>query len=165
MIHMIKIFLLLFILQFTLHARDINIDEIINSANKTQKHLFIWLHKTDCGYCENMREFTLENEIISSFVKKNFVYVHINVYEKDTITYQDFKGNGRAFAQELGYDFYPTALFFDKESEVIYAEVGFIDSAKTPNEERFYKILNFVKSKNYENMDYDDYKFDVKKDF
>jgi len=162
---LIKTFLIVTLLQITLQARVINLDNIITKAKKEQKHLFVWLHKTDCGYCENMREFTLENEIVTPFIEKNFIFIHINVYEKDTIKYQDFKGNGQEFAKEIGYNFYPASLFFDNEGELVFAEVGFIDNDKNPNEERFYKILNFIKSNAYENMNYEDYKFTTKEEF
>lgn len=160
----IKVFLLILTLQLTLQARIINVDSIITSAKKNNKHLFVWLHKTDCGYCENMREFTLENEIIEAFVDKNFIFVHINVYEKDSVKYQDFRGNGLEFAKEVGYNFYPSSLFFNDEGDIVLAEVGFVDSDKKPNENRFYKILNFIKSKSYEKMNFSEYKFEIKEE-
>ncbi|MEA3371827.1 MAG: thioredoxin family protein [Campylobacterota bacterium] len=160
----IKVFLLILALQLTLQARIINIDNIINSAKKSDKHLFVWLHKTDCGYCENMREFTLENEIIQAFIDQNFIFVHINVYEKDSIKYQDFRGNGLEFAKDIGYNFYPSSLFFSHDGELVLSEVGFIDKDKEPNEERFYRILNFIESKSYENINFSDYKFKIDKE-
>jgi len=160
-----KVFLLTLTLQIFLQAEVINIENIVNSAKKSNKHLFVWLHKTDCGYCENMREFTLENEIIKNFIDKNFLFVHINVYEEDTIEYQSFSGNGYEFAKEIGFNFYPSSLFFDDEGDIIFAEVGFVDNKKMSNEERFYKILNFIKSKSYENSDFSNYKFKSDKEF
>ena len=160
----IKVFLLILALQLTLGARVINIDNIITTAKKSDKHLLVWLHKTDCGYCENMREFTLENETIKAFIDKNFIFVHINVYEKDSVKYQDFRGNGLEFAKEIGYNFYPSSLFFNDEGDMVLSEVGFIDKDKEPNEERFYKILNFINSKSYEKMNISDYKFKIKKE-
>ena len=160
----IKVFLLILTLQLTLQARVINIDNIITTAKKSDKHLFVWLHKTDCGYCENMREFTLENETIAAFIDENFIFIHINVYEKDSVKYQDFRGNGLEFAKDIGYNFYPSSLFFNDEGDMILSEVGFIDKDKEPNEERFYKILNFIKSKSYEKMNISDYKFKIKKE-
>jgi len=160
----LKIFLVFLLFQLTLQARVINLDNFITLAKKEQKHLFVWLHKTDCGYCENMREFTLENEIIKSFIDKNFIFVHINVYEKDSIKYKDFKGNGLEFAKDIGYNFYPASLFFDDDGEMIFAEVGFIDSDKNPNEKRFYKILNYIKSDSYINIEFSDYKYKIKEE-
>ena len=159
-----KVFLLILTLQFSLQARVINIDNIINSAKKSNKHLFVWLHKTDCGYCENMREFTLENETIKEFIDENFIFVHINTYEKDSVKYQSFSGNGLEFAKDIGFNFYPSSIFFDDEGEIVFAEVGFVDRKNMPNEKRFYKILNFIKSKSYENMKYTDFKFKIKEE-
>ena len=160
----LKTLLIVITLQLTLQARIINIDHIINIAKKNDKHLFVWLHKTDCGYCENMREFTLENEVIKEFIDKNFIFVHINVYEQDSVKYEDFRGNGLEFAKEIGYNFYPSSLFFADDGELVFAEVGFIDKDSFPNEERFYKILNFIQSKSYENIDYAEYKFQLKEE-
>ena len=157
----IQTFLIIITLQLTLQARTINIDNIVSTAKKIDKHLYVWLHKTDCGYCENMREFTLENETINAFIEKNFVFVHINVYEKDSITYQDFRGNGREFAIEVGYDFYPTSLFFADDGEIEFAEVGFIETKDESNERRIYKMLNYIQSKSYEKINYEDYKFKI----
>ena len=162
---MIKTFLIVLLLQSTLFSRVINLDNIITTAKKEQKHLLVWLHKTDCGYCENMREFTLENEVVESFLDKNFIFVHINEYEKDSVKYKEFRGNGLEFAKDIGYNFYPASLFFVDDGEMIFTEVGFIDSDKNPNEKRFYKILNYIKSNAYENIEYSDYKYKFKEEF
>lgn len=160
----IKTFLIILTLQLALHAREININTLVNSAKASNKHLFIFMHKTDCGYCESMIEFTLQNETIKAFTDKYFVYEHINVYDKDIVTYRDFKGSGREFAKEIGYDFYPTTLFFDDNAKMIYEEFGYIDNEKMPNEKRFLRILNFVASKSYKTMEYEEYMFDVKEE-
>ena len=159
---LIKTFLIILILQISIHARDINIENLVQTAKNSNKHLFVWLHKTDCGYCESMRQFTLENEIIKSFLDKYFIFVHINVSENDRVIYKDFHGSGRDFAKKLDYDFYPTSLFFDNNSEIIYGEIGYRDSKITPNENRFYTILNYIQSNAYKSMDYEDYAFDIK---
>jgi len=161
----IKTFLIIITLQIALQAKIIDINHIVQQAQKSNKHLFLWLHKTDCGYCENMREFTLENEVIKQFIEKKFIFVHINVYEKDYVLYEEFKGNGLEFAKEIGYNFYPSSLFFDNEGEIIFAEVGFIENKNFSNEERFFKILNYIDSKSYLKMDYDEFKFKTKKEF
>ncbi len=160
----LKTFLIVLILQLTLQAREININKIVNDAKKNDKHLFVWLHKTDCGYCESMREFTLNNDTIKPFIDKYFVFVHINVWEKDKVIYKDFVGDGRSFAKKVGYDFYPTSLFFDDNGDVVYAEVGYRDNKVLPNEERFYRILNFIKTDSYKKMDYEDYEFNIQEE-
>ena len=162
--NIIKTFLIVLIVQISLQAKEININQIINDAKDSNKHLFVWLHKTDCGYCESMKEFTLQNNIIKSFIDKHFIFMHINVMEKNKITYNGFSGDGRAFAKEVGYDFYPSSLFFDNNSSIVYAEVGYRDNSKLPNEKRFYSILNFIESDSYKKMDYEDYQFNIQEE-
>lgn len=162
---MIKAFLIVLLLQLTLQSREINLNTMLEKANQENKHLYLWLHKTGCGFCDTMEEFTLKNTEVNKFIKKYFLSVHINVSENDLITYDDFKGSGNQFAQELGYAFYPSSLFFDNESEIIFAEVGYINNKENPNEERILKILHFIQSKSYEDMEYYDYKYNKKKEF
>lgn len=152
------------LLLLSLEAREINLDKLIHKATLSHKHLFVFLHKTHCGYCENMKEFTLQNETIHSFINKNFIYEHINVSMNDTVIYQDFHGTAKEFANEIGYDFYPTALFFDVEGELVFAEVGYRDSKKESNEKRFYKILHYINSQAYKNNHITDYKFITNKE-
>lgn len=162
---LIKTFLMVLIFQFTLQAREININKIVKDAQKNDKHLFVWLHKTNCGYCERMREFTLEDETIQSFISKHFIFVHINVKEKDRVIYNDKITNGREFAKNMGYNFYPSSLFFNDKAQMIFAEAGYIDNESSPNEKRFYTILNFINSNSYNTMDYEDYEFSIKEEF
>ncbi len=148
------LFFLVFIALST-EAREINLNSTLQKANNSQKHLFVFLHRTDCGYCESMIQFTFEDEIIKSYISKNFIYEHINVKENDTVTYESFKGNGREFAKHVGYDFYPTCLFFNSDGELVFVEVGYIDKKSMSNEDRFYKILKYVNSKSYKEMEFD----------
>ena len=149
----------------SLDAREINLDKLIHKASLSHKHLFVFLHKTHCGYCESMKEFTLQNSIVQSFIQKHFIYEHINIKKNDSVTYQDFHGSAKEFAIDIGYNFYPTSLFFDDKGEVILAEVGYRDSVAEPNEKRFYKILHFIQSEAYKTMDMSEYKFEIDKEF
>lgn len=155
----LKSFIILLILQLSLFAREINIDKIVKQATKDNKHAFIFLHKTDCGYCESMIMFTLDDDQIKELIAKKFVYVHINISEDDVVTYKDFKGSGHDFAKHVDYNFYPSSLFFDKNNEIAYAIPGYQE------EKLFLNILKYVDSKSYTNMDFEEYeeKFKLKK--
>jgi thioredoxin-related protein len=148
----------------TLSAKEINIDLLAKQASKEHKHLFVWLHKTGCGYCENMREFTLQNDVVKAYISKHFIYQHINVSKGDDVIYKGFTTSAKEFAKKLGYDFYPSSLFFDKDANLIFADVGFMDGATLSHEEKFYKILHFINSNIYKKMDFDEYKFDFDKE-
>ena len=142
-------FLFLIALSASLFARDIDLNRLASDAAQHNKHLFVWLHKTDCGYCEAMREFTLQDDAIASVVKASFVFVHINVNEKDIVTFKTFKGSGKAFAKEVGYSFYPSSLFMDAKADIVFAAPGYIE------ERDFAVMLKFVRSGAYKKMGYD----------
>ncbi|OQX57776.1 MAG: hypothetical protein B5M52_06730 [Helicobacteraceae bacterium 4484_230] len=147
-----KAFFLAALLQTFVTAGEINLDIFAKTALKTNRHLFVFLHKTDCGYCESMIEFTLDDDRVKPLVKKKFVFAHINIRENDRVVYKGFEGSARAFAKEIGYDFYPTSIFFDGKNEIVYAAPGYQD------EDRFYAILNYVDTKAYERIDFETFK-------
>jgi len=153
--------LLLVTFQFNLDAKDINIDTLVQQASKEKKHLFVWLHKTDCGYCENMREFTLQNDVVKAYLKKHFIDQHINVYKDDDVIYKGLKTTARAFAKRIGYDFYPTSLFFDNDANIVLVDVGYMDGSKLSHEAKFYKMLHFIDTEKYKKIDFDEYQFEL----
>ncbi len=155
----IKTLILVLLLQTAGVARDINIDRLVQQAKSSNKHLFVFLHKTDCGYCDSMIEFTLDDEIVKELVKRRFLFVHININDSDTVFYKNFKGNGKAFAKHVKYNFYPTSLFFDDDNDISYAVPGYRD------EKTFNAILNYVDSKSYQKISFRKYKanFDFNK--
>lgn len=90
-------------------------------------------------------------------IEKYFVFVDINISDNDSVTYQSFKGNGHDFAKHVGYNFYPSSLFIDEKNEIVFAAPGRQD------ENDFYIMLNYVKSKSYKTMDLQS--FENAKDF
>lgn len=156
-----KILFLLLSLQFSLLAREINIDAIVSAAKKTDKHTLVFLHKTDCGYCDSMIIFTLDDDAVRGLIEKEFVFVDINISDKDSVRYKEFAGNGREFAQMLGYDFYPSTVFIDTQNEVVFGVPG------KQEENDFFIILNYVKTMSYKTMDLQSYGniYDFEKEF
>jgi thioredoxin-related protein len=152
--HKTFVFLFLFIISFngSLLARNINIDAIIKNSVGKDKSLYIFLHRTDCGYCESMLTFTLDDEPIKELIKKDFIFLPINISEDDLITYGDFRGNGRAFAKYVGYNIYPSSLFLNTTNEIVYAVPGYQEK------DQFLLILNYVHSGAYKKMSYQAFK-------
>jgi len=99
-----------------------------------------------------MREFTLEDEKIASVIKASFDFVHININEKDRVTYRKFDGGGHAFAKHVGFNFYPSSLFMDADGTIVFAAPGYVE------ETDFFRMLQFVRSEAYKTMDYDRFK-------
>ena len=146
---------LLFVLVtiFTISSADnINIDTIIAKAKKSHKSVLVFLHRPGCPYCNTMIEFTLPDEKIVQKIKKKFIFVDIDIKDSGDITFDGFKGSRQDFAKELGYNFYPSTVFIDKNKEIVHAVAGYQD------EEEFLKILRFVESHSYEDMDIEDFK-------
>jgi thioredoxin-related protein len=151
MLGKLTLFVLLFSLFVTVNAKEINLDTLASNAAKAKKHLLVWLHKTDCGYCEAMQEFTLEEPSISKALKHDFILLPINVYDSDTITYKQFNGSAKAFAKSIGYNFYPSSIFLDGSAQIVFAAPGFIE------EKDFAVMLQYVSSRAYTTLSYDAY--------
>jgi thioredoxin-related protein len=142
-----KIILLLLIIVSMNHASNINLNKLIIEANKTNKHIFVFLHTTGCNYCLKMEEFTFDDEKVALSIKKDFIFVDINVRDQGLVEYNDFKVSKLKFAKEIGYAMYPSCLFFDKNGELVYDEVGYRD------EHEFLETLQLVSSKAYNDVE------------
>ena len=149
---MIKILFILVAI-FTIGGADnINIDALITKAEKSHKHVLVFLHRPGCSYCDTMIEFTLPDEKIVQKIKKNFVFVDIDIADMGEVVFDDFKGTRQEFAKEVGYNFYPSTVFIDKDKDIVYGVAGYKD------EDEFLNILHYIQSHSYEEMDIEDFK-------
>lgn len=150
---MIKILYIVLALSLSIYASgsDININQLNKQANKENKHTLIFFHMDYCPYCEKMIEESFEDEKTKDQLKKDFIVIDINVDDEENIIFNDFKGDKSKFAKELDISFYPTVLFLDNEDYVAYTLKGYREK------EVFQKVLKFIKSKSYEDMDFSEY--------
>lgn len=148
----INLFSVILLFNISLFARSIDINAIVKKSIDKNKHLFVFLHRRDCGYCESMLTFTLDDDPVKGLVDKKFVFLHINISEDDLVTYKRFSGNGRAFAKLVGYNIYPSSLFLNSKNEIIHAVPGYQDK------DEFLLILKYVDSKAYKTMGYRTFK-------
>lgn len=148
----INLFSVILLFNISLFARSIDINAIVKKSIDKNKHLFVFLHRTDCGYCESMLTFTLDDDPVKELVDKKFVFLHINISEDDLVTYKRFSGNGRAFAKHVGYNIYPSSLLLNSKNEIIHAVPGYQDK------DEFLLILKYVDSKAYKTMGYQTFK-------
>ena len=128
-------------------ANDIDLDKIVVDAKKTNKHILVFLHITGCTYCLKMQEWTFDDDKVIAAIKKDFLFVDINVKDEGLVSFDNMKISKLKFAKEIGYPMYPSCLFFDKNGELVYDEVGFRDEVK------FLKTLQDVSSKAYNDLD------------
>ena len=128
-------------------ANDINLDQLVVDAKKTNKHILVYLHIPGCNYCLNMEEFTFDDEMVIAAIKKDFIFVDMNVRDEGVVIYDNFKVSKLKFAKKIGYPMYPSCLFFDKNGELVYDEVGYRDEIK------FLETLKIVSSKAYNDIE------------
>jgi len=128
-------------------ANDINLNDLVIEAKKTNKHILVFLHITGCHYCLKMEEFTFDEDKVAAAIKKDFIFVDINVRDEGLVSYDNFKVSKLKFAKEIGYAMYPSCLFFDQNGELVYDEVGYRD------ENQFLRTLQEVSSKAYNDID------------
>ena len=141
------ILILLTVVSFTV-ANDVNLDQLVVEAKKTNKHILVYLHTSGCPYCDKMQEFTFDDDVVNAAIKKDFIFVDINVKDEGLVSLNDFKGSKHEFAKFIDFDMYPSSLFFNQNGELVYDEVGYRD------EDKFLKILQLVNSKAYIDMEY-----------
>jgi len=141
---MIRFILSIYIFASVTFASDVNLDQLVSEAKKTNKHILVFLHITGCDYCMRMQEFTFDDDAVLAAIKKDFIFVDINVKDKGVVIYDNFKVSKLKFAKESGYPMYPTCLFYDKNGELVYDGVGYKD------ENAFLKILKDVSSNAYD---------------
>ena len=120
-----KIFFLLLVFTSLLFSQDINLDKIIKNATIANKPVYLFIHQTDCGYCESMIEFTFDDDKVKEELKK-FVVVDLNIRNSGKISYQGFEGTFKEFVVDIGFNFYPSSLFFEKSGELMYGQPGYI---------------------------------------
>ena len=94
-----------------------------------------------------MQEFTFDDEKVEAAIKKDFIFVDINVRDEGFVSFDGSKMSKLQFAKESGYPMYPSCLFFDKNGELVYDEVGYRDEVK------FLNILKLVRTKAYNDLD------------
>jgi len=128
-------------------ANDVDLDKLVDEAKKTNKHILVFLHITGCNYCLKMQEFTFDDDMVQAAIQKDFIFVDMNVRDKGLVSFDNFKVSKLKFAKKIGYPVYPSCLFFDKNGELVYDEVGFRDEVK------FLKTLQLVSSKAYNDID------------
>ena len=131
---------------------DYELDKSSTLAQKEQKHLILFLHKNNCGYCENMF-LHLDEGNVSKSIEKNFILLDINRDEEDeSVSYQGYIGTNAEFLQELGVDFYPAMIFIDGNNKIIFDVSGY------RTEEKILSILNYISTNSYSDMSLEEFK-------
>lgn len=143
---MYKIITVFLLFCVSLFSSTVNVDSIIKQAYKENKQVYLFLHTTDCGYCESMIEFTLDNKTVKNILAESFIVIDINVKKEGIVIYKDFKGTNKEFAKHMHYNFYPSSLFFNANADIMLAQRGYVEEAL------FIKMLTNVKSMYHQSL-------------
>ena len=131
--------------------KEINLNELSETARLETKHTLLFFHMSYCPYCKRMKKFVFKDKSIKDIVNNNFLFVDINVDDDDIVIYKKFKDTKREFANNLNISFYPTVVFLDEENEVVYILKGYRSKGT------FKKVLLYVKEKHYIDMEFSEY--------
>jgi thioredoxin-related protein len=130
---------------------DLELDQIVKDANKTDKPILMFIHKDGCGFCERMI-FDIESKDISDRLAKDFILVDINRDDDETISFDGYEGSNRDFLKKLSVHLYPTVLFLDGNGSFVYNTIGY------RNPKKIMTILNYISTKKYKKMTFEEFK-------
>ena len=144
------ILLLLLLIVSTVSAKkvikkDIDLNTLSLRAQEENKHILLYFKTSYCPLCTKMEKFTFNNKEIKSQLNKNFIMITINLDDDENIKYKDFFDSKRQFGKYLDISFYPTLIFMDENSELVYTLKGYKMNKKFKN------ILEYIKTKSYIN--------------
>lgn len=109
-------------------------DLALKKAKKEDKPTVLYFFTPYCSYCQAMDSEVLAEKTISTALKKNTVYLRIDVEKKDDL------------ARFYGVRGYPTTTFLKPNGQLIIQIPGYIEK------DVFKKLLTFVAGKHYKTM-------------
>lgn len=125
----------------------LDIAEDVEEAKDENKHLMLYMHLTGCPYCYKMVEEGFKNNTNTQIIKDNFDVVAINIRgNKEVALNEDLTMTEEEVRNHFKVNFTPTIVFLDQNNKLVYKVNGY------RSVENFKHILNFVKSRAYQNI-------------
>lgn len=147
----IIIFIISISLNLEANDKVLNINNLVKNTTAKNKQVMIFFHMTHCGYCKRMKNRTLANPEIKSFMDEHFVLIDINIDDNEKVLFNNVNYSKKDFADNLDIDLFPTVVFFDEDDEITYTARGYRGIKK------FQKILEFIHTKSFKKVDFFDY--------
>jgi thioredoxin-related protein len=132
-----------------IQAKDVNINELVAKAKKENKQLMFFFHIPKCPYCARMLKKNFKDEKILNEIEKNLILTDIYTKDKGIITFNDFKGDRKAFAKYIGAVAYPATIFLDNDGKTIHKAIGYRNIGEYISEIK-YVTTNSYKTKDLE---------------
>jgi len=107
--------------QATNEINWISLEKAKEYAKKYDKNIFVYFHKKDCPYCEEMKKETLSDQTVIDLINNNFFPVKIDSRTKDTIYYNNkIYGNQQPASSgrhDWRHDFYDEVARFTQKGK------------------------------------------------
>lgn len=114
-----------------------SINKLVTKAKKEKKHVILQAGGNWCSWCLLFNDFTKTNKKVSSYLKNNYLYYHLNTSKenKNEEVFKKYAPNG----DQLGYPFF---IVLDGNGKVVtIQESGSLEQGKGYNES---KVLDFL---------------------
>ena len=128
------------------NATAIDINQLASVAKKSKRTILVFLHQPNCGFCSEMIAKTIKDISVQSQIKKDFIFVDIDIADGKKVKYKNFKGSKEDFAKKTESNFYPSTVFIDSNGKIVYKLIGY----KT--KKSFLDVLSYIQSKSYKKM-------------
>ena len=153
-----KLLVYLFVLlPFGLFSQEkikwISLEDAVYLQQTEPRNIIIDVYTNWCGPCKKLDRETFGNKDLIKYVNDNYYAVKFNAEGNDTIEFQGYeftnpnfdptktrrRNSSHEFTRALQVSAYPTVVFLDKSSNVLYKLRGF---QPVPQMEFFLKYLN-----------------------
>lgn len=111
---MIRLFVILLITFFSLHASSINwekdYENAIEKAKKQHKAIFVMVSSPTCPECNYMKKHVFTKDEIKNFVNKNFISYQFDISDKNIPQQMQFWGIPRFYFSMDGENVYKKTM-------------------------------------------------------
>lgn len=135
-----------------LSADNIDVNKILTNTENSDKNILIFVHSPNCSYCRRMVSQNFKNITILAEIKKNFRVIFIDIQDKGIVTFNDFKGNKKEFANHIEAVAVPATVFMDKNGKTIYSFIGY------RNIDEYLTELKYISNKSYKKMSIENFR-------
>lgn len=128
------------------------IETAVTEAKTGQKTLLLHGYAAWCGWCARLDNDVYTNDEIQEYLDENFEVARLDIENRETIEFFDYRLPTAWLASGLGVTSTPTTIFMDPETgEVITRLPGYADP------ETFLFALRFVREGAYEEGSFQDF--------
>lgn len=130
----------------------LDLHEDIETLKEQDKNLILFIHQQNCPYCAKFSKKILSDSTMKNKIKSHFGLVEFDMFgNRDVVTLSKEEMSEKEYAKLLNIQFTPTTLFFDHMGKIILRLNGYV------NYDKFSKALDFIQSKKYQQLSFNQY--------